>query len=129
MNPAFPPEASEFGAAVRHAIESRGAFELVRAAALDPGVRDAQLRPLLEQLDVFGLDPRAGGEELAACAAACRAVGVPESRSAPAATSARTTESSPLKMAPATGDWSLVLRRLTSAPRPIMARTVSSCPW
>ena len=42
--------------------------------------------------------------------AAWRAVGVPASRSAPAVTRARTTESSPLKIAPATGDWSRVLR-------------------
>ncbi|WP_068016357.1 acyl-CoA dehydrogenase family protein [Nocardia mexicana] len=68
-------EAQEFGKHVLRALRAAGGDELVRAAELEPERRESLVRPVLDVLGAWDLEPRRDGEELEAAAALCRSAG------------------------------------------------------
>lgn len=75
MNLDLDKDAAEFGAVVRKALETAGGDLLLQQAELDPNSRAALVEPVLAELGVWELDPRASAGELEAAAAACRSAG------------------------------------------------------
>lgn len=75
MNPVLPDEAVEFGAAATKAFAALGGVDAARRAEDDPALRTSEIRPALDALGIDELDPRDGGETLAAAAALCEAAG------------------------------------------------------
>jgi 3-oxo-4-pregnene-20-carboxyl-CoA dehydrogenase alpha subunit len=68
-------EAVEFGRSVHRALESAGGDELVQIGEKEPACREETIAGVLEELEAWQLDPRAGGDELEAAAALCRTAG------------------------------------------------------
>ncbi len=75
MNPVLPEEAVEFGAAATKAFADLGGVDVTRRAEDDPAVRTAEVAATLTALGIDDLDPRDGGDSLAAAAALCEAAG------------------------------------------------------
>jgi hypothetical protein len=75
VNPVLPDEAVEFGAAATKAFAALGGVDAARRAEDDPSLRASEIRPALDALGIDELDPRDGGETLAAAAALCEAAG------------------------------------------------------
>lgn len=75
MDPELPTEALELAAAARRAFDALGGADLARRAELDPSVRAAEIAPVLDQLGLGDLDPRADEVSLAAAAAVCEVAG------------------------------------------------------
>ncbi|MBX3286745.1 MAG: acyl-CoA dehydrogenase, partial [Actinobacteria bacterium] len=75
MNPLLPDEAVELAEAATKAFAALGGVELARRAEVDPGVRSAEVAPVLAELGVGDLDPRDDPISLAAAAAICEAAG------------------------------------------------------
>lgn len=75
MNPVLPGEAAAFGAAAARAFADLGGVDAARRAEADPDVRTSTVPATLASLGVADLDPRAGGDALAAAAALCEAAG------------------------------------------------------
>lgn len=75
MDPELPDEARELADAARRAFDALGGVDLARRAEVDPEVRGAEIAPVLDQLGLADLDPRADEVSLAAAAAVCEAAG------------------------------------------------------
>jgi hypothetical protein len=75
VNPLLPDEALEFGAAATKAFAALGGVDAARRAEDEPSVRSGEVAGALAALGIDGLDPREGGESLAAAAALCEAAG------------------------------------------------------
>lgn len=75
MNPVLPDEAVELATAATKAFAAAGGVDLARRAEVQPEVRAAEVAPLLAQLGIDDLDPRADATALAAAAALCEAAG------------------------------------------------------
>ncbi|WP_051105586.1 acyl-CoA dehydrogenase family protein [Parafrankia discariae] len=75
MNTELSDEATEYGRTALRAFEAAGGDELVQAAEWEPEKRGGLIEPLLVEIGAWELDPRAGGDELEAAAALCRAAG------------------------------------------------------
>jgi 3-oxo-4-pregnene-20-carboxyl-CoA dehydrogenase alpha subunit len=75
VNIDLTPEATEFGGLVRRALESAGGDELVQRAEAAPEERQGLVEPVLAELGVWDLEPRASAPEAEAAAAACRSAG------------------------------------------------------
>ncbi|MCK9927738.1 acyl-CoA dehydrogenase [Frankia sp. Mgl5] len=75
MNTELSDEAAEYGRTALRAFEAAGGDELVQAAEREPEKRAGLIEPLLDEIGAWELDPRAGGDELEAAAALCRAAG------------------------------------------------------
>ena len=69
------PGVLEFAAVLRSALGKAGGFEFVMRSEDDPGLRTAEVEPLLDELGVFDLDPGLGEEHVQAAATACRVAG------------------------------------------------------
>ena len=69
------PEALEYGALARKALEGAGGDELLVTFETGPEQREGLIGPLLGELGAWDLDPRGSDDELEAAAALCRAVG------------------------------------------------------
>lgn len=75
MNLDLGPEALEYGATARRALEAAGGDELLRTAEREPERRDDVIGSLLAALGAWELTPREHPEELEAAAALCRSAG------------------------------------------------------
>lgn len=75
MNPVLPDEAVDLAEAATKAFAAHGGVDLARRAEADPSVRSTEVVPLLVELGVDDLDPRADPIALAAAAALCEAAG------------------------------------------------------
>lgn len=75
MNPVLPSEAVEFGAAATKAFTDLGGVDVARRAEEEPDLRSAEVASTLEALGIDDIDPRDGGDSLAAGAALCEAAG------------------------------------------------------
>jgi Acyl-CoA dehydrogenase, C-terminal domain len=75
MNLSLPDGSAAFAETARRAMADAGGTELFRRAEADAGVRDAVVRPLLDRLGVFDLDPRSDLEAAVAAAELCRVAG------------------------------------------------------
>jgi hypothetical protein len=75
VDPELPDEARELADAARRAFDALGGVELARRAEADPAVRAAEVAPVLDQLGLADLDPRADDLSLAAAAAVCEVAG------------------------------------------------------
>ncbi len=75
MDPELPSEARELADAARRAFDALGGVDLARRAEADPLVRTTEVAPVLEQLGLDDLDPRADATSLAAAAAVCEVAG------------------------------------------------------
>ena len=75
MNPLLPEEAVEFGAAATKAFVALGGVDAARRAEEDPSVRSTEVAGSLAALGIDELDPRDGGDSLAAAAVLCEAAG------------------------------------------------------
>lgn len=75
MKREWPADALDFEASVEAALRGSGGFELTRAAEADPGLRESQLRPLIESLGFAEIDFRQGEIEAAAAALGAKAAG------------------------------------------------------
>lgn len=75
MNPQLPAEASDFGTAAEKAFTALGGVDVARRAEADPGIRAAEIGPLLRSLGVEDLDPRTDLDTAAAAAELCRVAG------------------------------------------------------
>ena len=73
MKLTIDPDAAEFGAVARRALEAAGGDLLVQRAEQDPTTR-ADIEPVLAELGAWDLDVRDSGE-LEAAAAVCRSAG------------------------------------------------------
>ncbi|MFM8890546.1 MAG: acyl-CoA dehydrogenase family protein [Planctomycetia bacterium] len=65
----------ELAATASRAFDALGGVDLARRAEIDPSVRTTEVVPVLGQLGVLDLDPRADPVELAASAMMCEAAG------------------------------------------------------
>lgn len=74
MNTDLSPEAVEYGATVRRALDAAGGDELARSAP-GPGGGAGTAAKVLDDLGAADLDPRGSAEELEAAAALCRSTG------------------------------------------------------
>ena len=75
MNPHLGPDAAEFGEVAAKAFAAAGGVDLARRVEADPGLRAAEVAPLLEQLGVGELDAASDPDSAEAAAALCRAAG------------------------------------------------------
>lgn len=75
MNPELPEEAVALQDAAAKAFAALGGVELARRAELDPTLRTTEVAPVLAELGIDDLDPRADAVALAAAAALCEAAG------------------------------------------------------
>jgi hypothetical protein len=75
VNPVLPDEAVAFGAAAATAFADLGGVDAARRAEADADVRTGAVAATLASLGIDDLDPRAGGDALAAAAALCEAAG------------------------------------------------------
>ncbi len=75
MNPVLPDEAVELAEAATKAFASLGGVDLARRAEADPSLRRTEVMPVLAELGIGDLDPRADPISLAAAAALCEAAG------------------------------------------------------
>jgi hypothetical protein len=75
MNLTLPAEAAAFAEAAARAMADAGGPDLFRRAEAEPGLRETEVRPLLDRLGAFELDPRSDPETAAAAAELCRVAG------------------------------------------------------
>jgi hypothetical protein len=75
VNPVLPDEAVEFGAAAAKAFAALGGVDAARRAEEEPALRSTEVAGALTALGIDDLDPRDGGDSLAAAAALCEAAG------------------------------------------------------
>jgi hypothetical protein len=75
VNRDWPADALAFEESVEASLRSRGGIELTRACEVDPGLRTAELLPLIDSLGFAEVDFRAGEIEAAAAALGAKAAG------------------------------------------------------
>lgn len=75
MNPVLPAEAVEFGAAAGKAFVALGGVDAARRTEDEPDLRAGEVAAVLQALGIEDVDPRDGGDALAAAAALCEAAG------------------------------------------------------
>ena len=75
MNPVLPDEALEYAAAAAKAFAALGGVDAARRAEEDATLRSTEVAGALAALGIDDLDPRDGGDALAAAAALCEAAG------------------------------------------------------
>lgn len=68
-------DALEYGLQALHAFENAGGDRLVEQAEADPTARHGLVRPVLDGLGAWDLDPRTDADGLEAAAALCRSAG------------------------------------------------------
>ena len=75
MRPHLSDDARTFGAVATRAFADAGGVDLARRVEIDPGLRQAEVGPLLDRLGVADLEPVADPAAAEAAAAVCRAAG------------------------------------------------------